>query len=62
MGPELAQEAYVSIRATFVMADVSATGEPLQGLLTKPVERVTIGMCMALELKLFFTISFFDYS
>ena len=41
----------ISTSATFEMADVSATGEPLQGLLTKPVERVTIGMCMALELK-----------
>ena len=46
VGPERDQAAYVSTRATLVMADVSATGEPLQGLLTKPLERVTIGMFM----------------
>jgi hypothetical protein len=41
----------ISTRATFVMGDANATVEPLQGQLTKPLERTIIGMFMALELK-----------
>ena len=43
--------AYVSTRATFVMADANATVGPLQGRLTKPLERATTAMFTALELK-----------
>jgi hypothetical protein len=41
----------ISIRAKFIMADVNATVGHLQGRLTRPLEKTTIGMCMALELK-----------
>jgi len=41
----------ISIRATFVMANVNATVGPLKGQLIKPLERAIIGMCMVLELK-----------
>jgi len=51
VGPERAQEAYASTRATFVMGDANVTVEPLQGQLTKPLERTIIGMFMALELE-----------
>ena len=51
MGPELAQEAFVSIRATFVMADANGMVGPPQGLLTKLLGRTIIGILMALELK-----------
>tara|TARA_R110002074_G_scaffold8710_1_gene35524 strand:- start:77 stop:250 length:174 start_codon:yes stop_codon:yes gene_type:complete len=51
VGPEHAQGACASTRATFVMADVNATVEPLQGRLIKPVERTIIDMFMALDLK-----------
>jgi hypothetical protein len=43
--------AYVSIRATFIMVDVNATVEPLQGLLIRPVGRTIIDMFTALKLK-----------
>jgi len=51
VGPEHAQGACASTRATFVMADVNVTGEPLQGLLTRPLERTIIDMFTALELE-----------
>ena len=36
----------ISIRATFVIADVNATVGPPQGQLTRPLERVTTAMYM----------------
>ena len=50
-GARTCSGAYVSTRATFVMADVNAMVEPLQGQLNRPLERVTIAMFTALELK-----------
>jgi len=44
VGPERAQGACVNTGATFVMVDVNATGEPLQGRITKLLERVTTAM------------------
>jgi len=41
----------ISIRATFIMADVNATAEPLRGRLIKPLGRTITGILMALELK-----------
>jgi len=41
----------ISIMATFVMADVNATVGLPQGQLNGPLERATIAMSMALELK-----------
>ena len=38
-------------KGTFVMADVNATAETLQGQRIRPLERATTAMCMALELK-----------
>ena len=51
MGPKLAQGDCVSIRVTFVMGDANAMAGTLQGLLTKPLERVTTVMFMALGVK-----------
>ena len=51
MGPEIAQVACVSTRATCVMADVNATLELLECLLTEPLERTTIAMYTPVELK-----------
>jgi len=36
----------ISIRATFVMADVNATVGPLQGQRSRPLERATTAMFM----------------
>jgi len=44
VGPERTQAAFASTRATFLMVDVNATGEPLQGRITNPLERVTTAM------------------
>jgi len=51
VGPGPAQAAYVSTRATFVMADANAMVGTLQGLLTKPLERVITAMFTVLGLK-----------
>tara|TARA_B110000305_G_C19086422_1_gene468682 strand:+ start:192 stop:461 length:270 start_codon:yes stop_codon:yes gene_type:complete len=44
-------KAVTAAKHGFVMADANATVEPLQGRLTRPLERTTIGMCMGLKLK-----------
>lgn len=51
MGPERAQGAYVSIKATSVMDDVNVMAAPLQGRLTKPLGSTITGILMDLELK-----------
>jgi hypothetical protein len=51
VGLKHAQAASVSTRATFVMVDVNATVETLQGQQSRPMEGIIIGMCMALKPK-----------